>query len=214
MENPRPSNLLGANSPDQISEPIYERLRPAFQLATLMLNSSLPFFTKLRCANVVSKQRYRRIDGITEAKAMHFIGELDPAYVSSEADNATVRLMLSPMRSRSRLFLRNDIYSNPWTTIPEHGASNVVVYTNDERYFVAEIKASFWEFFRDAGHEDHYAQSSPQVRNRYCFDLAVILLHELAHTVYTHRPDFANGTPESLYSAYDPVAEVGFAWER
>jgi hypothetical protein len=82
-----------------------------------------------------------------------------------------------------------------------------------ERVCFTEVKVGYWEFFRTDGENDYFAQASPQVRNRYCFDLAILLLHELTHIVFQHRPDHVPNQ-EVLYSRHDRAVELGHSRDK
>ena len=201
----------------------YERMRPAFQLASLMLKASEPFFSRIRCAKIGPKKHRRFEETAGDAGAFCMVGELDRNYVASPADTETCRRMWTELGSgRCTTIFRNDACPDPWEVEQYHGSTTYVdVHTtlsrqtgdeaDAERLIFTDVEVRFWEFFRIDQSSNPFRRATPQARNRYWLDLAALLLHELTHAVWMDR-DRA-GAGEALYSHRHPEVEIGFEWE-
>ena len=206
---------------DKVPNVVYERMRPAFQLASLMLEASGSFFATVRCAKVGPK-KYRRYEE-PDGKGVIFctVGELDRGHVESQETAEICCDIWAELEAKYRTIFRNDPSPNPWDLEQNHGSTTYVdcdsetyLQTGNPRDFLrlcfTDIEVRFWEFFR-ADQANPFQRASAQARNRYWFELAILLLHELAHAVWMFRDRDGNGEP--LYNRREPQIELGFAWE-
>jgi hypothetical protein len=85
---------------DALSNVVHERMRPAFQLASLMLQASDSLFAKIRCAQLGLKRRIGWDSVANEAGHFRSTRKLDRNHVTSQADHNILRRCLSTPMGR------------------------------------------------------------------------------------------------------------------
>lgn len=189
---------------------VYERMIPAFRLASLLLDFSLPFLTKVYCADLV------------------FVGQLyafSPVYECTDAKIQGVRDLLVEWADRTRFYTR--------TPDPPLGPDGVAFEAITEvrtggrpfptpAHSLISIKLRTIEFFS----QENYDEIDTETKTSMLVQLAFVLVHEQAHAVFCHRwaedPDLEQDerafisrvTPrEPMYHMHmDPrYYELGFA---
>lgn len=189
---------------------VYERMVPAFRLASLLLEFSLPFFAKVFCADILSiSQQYT----------------LDPTYQCTDADIQRVRDLLVEWSERTRFYCKTEF--GPHTTEQPFTEAATEVRTGGRplptpaRTHIS-INVRTFEFFA----QKSYDEIDAETKTSQIIQLAFVLVHEQAHAVFNHRwaedPElseadrdrFARADPsEPMYHAHmDPrYNELGYA---
>lgn len=174
--NFKASSLTDDTTGEEIGEPflearVYERMLPAFRLASLLLDFSLPFLTKVFCADLV------------------FVGEqyaFSPVYECTDADIQYVRDLLVEWADRTRFYCRTpDPPVGPDELIMEAVSS---VRTGGRPFptparSLISIKLSTIEFFG----QENYDEIDIETKTSMLVQLAFVLVHEQAHAVFSHR---------------------------
>lgn len=174
--NFRASALTYDTTGEEDNEPflearVHERMVPAFRLASLLLDFSLPFLTKVFCAKLI------------------FVGQLyafDPTYECTDADLQHVRGLLEEWSGRTRFYCR--------TTDPPPAPDGTTMEAMTEvrtggRPFptparsLISIKMRTIEFFSQEGYDELGAEA----KTSQLVQLAFVLAHEQAHAVFCHR---------------------------
>lgn len=213
----RASALTYNTTGEEIGEPfleerVYDRMVPAFRLASLLLDFSLPFLTKVFCADLV------------------FAGEqyaFSPVYECTDEDIQRVRDLLVEWAGRTRFYCR--------TPDPPPGPDGLTFEAISEirtggrplptpAHTLIYIKLRTIEFFS----QENYDAVDTETKTSQLVQLAFVLVHEQAHAVFCHRwaedPDLSDGqrafisrvTPrEPMYHMHmDPrYHELGFAMQ-
>lgn len=153
-----------------LEERVHERMLPAFRLASLLLDFSLPFLTKVFCADLV------------------FAGEqyaFDPAYECADGDMRRVRDLLFEWADRTRFYCRTpDTPSAPGevTEATSEVRTGGRPFPTPARSLVS-IRLKTIEFFS----QDNYDEVDADTKTASLVQLAFVLVHEQAHAVFCHR---------------------------
>lgn len=215
--NFRASALTYDTTGEEVGEPflealVHKRMVPAFRLASLLLDFSLPFLTKVFRADLVS------------------VGEqyaFSPVYECTDEDIQHVRDLLVEWAGRTRFYCR--------TPDPPPGPDGFTYEAISEirtggrplptpAHSLICIKLRTIEFFS----QEDYDSIDTGTKTSQLVQLAFVLVHEQAHAVFCHRwaedPDLSDGqrafisrvTPrEPMYHMHmDPrYHELGFAMQ-
>ncbi|KAL1845927.1 hypothetical protein Daus18300_014418 [Diaporthe australafricana] len=191
-----------------LEERVYKRMIPAFRLASLLLEFSLPFLTKVFCANLVFKGE---------------VYALDPEYKCTEMDVRRVKALLLEWAGRTRFYCKTPFdHASPCEATTE-------VRTNGKQLptpvrSLTNISIRTIEFFS----QENYDEIDAEVKTAQLAQLAFVLVHEQCHAAFhhrwaedsslseSHRAFIARVSPvEPLYHVHmDPrYHELGFAMQ-
>lgn len=160
---------------------VYERMVPALRLASLLLEFSLPFYTKVFCADII------------------FVGQqyaFNPTYECTNTDIQRTRDLLVEVSTRTRFYCRTPFVApaspnhetvlgfsevrtggGPFPT-PAHSLISIGKRTND--------------FFS----QDGYGEIDAETKTSQLVQLAFVLVHEQAHAIFNHKwaedPELSN----------------------
>lgn len=161
---------------EEVGEPtlearVHERMVPAFRLASLLLEFSLPFFAKVFCADLV------------------YLGEqfgFDRMYECTDADIQRVRNLLVEWADRTRFYCRTpDPVLGP-NEVGTHATSEIRVgegsFPKPGRSLMS-INIKTIEFFS----QENYDEIDAETKTSRLVQLAFTLVHEQAHAVFCHR---------------------------
>lgn len=213
--NFKASALTYDTTGEEIGEPllearVHDRMVPAFRLASLLLDFSLPFLTKVFCADLVfAGQQYA----------------FDPAYECTDEDLQRIRRLLLEWSDRTRFYCKTPHGPDqPGESIME-AVSEVRTggrpFPTPARSLIT-IRIDTIDFFS----QERYTEIHADTKTSMLVQLAFVLAHEQAHAVFCHRwaedPELSQGqrdfisrvTPrEPMYHLHlEPrYYELGFA---
>lgn len=150
-----------------LEERVYKRMIPAFRLASLLLDFSLSFLTKVYCANLVFKGE---------------IYALDPEYKCTESDIRRVKALLLEWAGRTRFYCKTPLDN----ASPSEASTEV--RTNGKQLpaparSLTNISIMTIEFFS----QENYDQIDAKVKTAQLAQLAFVLVHEQSHAAFHHR---------------------------
>ena len=190
-----------------MDDELYKRLRPALQLATLLLDISLEFISRLAFAP----------KGATNLEVFDDVSDAATARRTQE-----VRTLLEELADDILIFMNGETHIfGPRT----HGLTHAFYRPNFLRFQVhIRLDDGYATHFRSS----EYSTVPGTLQDAACFGLAVTLVHEIMHGIwgYRHRfskqprePAWLANEPETLRVEEDwgelaPDVEYGWAWER
>jgi hypothetical protein len=196
-----PTRDLGRKLPAQT----YDRLLPAFRLASLFLLKSLPFFWNISFAPYrgTGKQVELVLDGVWNKQR-----------------DAQICLRLDEMAKK--YYLLHSMYG--W----EMGATGMTSYTygtldpnlpNAKSALPNSQKSKYiWTFISKESMDLVGSPDWPNlplaIQQRVLFQFASLLMHELAHFAIMFRGDQQLIEHEPYYCRSEPYREMGFSWEQ
>lgn len=188
--NFRASALTADTTGEEGNEPflevqVYERMVPALRLASLLLEFSLPFYTKIFCANII------------------FVGQqyaFDPTYESTDTDIQRVRDLLVEVSDRTRFYCRTPFVA------PDSPHHEIVLGSSEVRtggeplptpaHSLIGISKRTIDFFS----QDGYGEIDAETKTSQLVQLAFVLVHEQAHAIFNHKwaedPELSNDERE------------------
>lgn len=193
---------------DVVPDYVYDRMKPALQLACAMLKYSDPFMTRIFCAPILD-------DGTRR-------GVLDAEYSTSAADHREYRSFLQKLRHSYCLYIGDCVMRSGK---PGHAFSSYHLTTTGKEQFVCQIDLSYMDFY----YRPNYEAFSEQHKRKLHLFLATTLVHELCHTIararrispnHRRQADIDAGVDftefnfdEFRYHPRQTEAELGFTWE-
>lgn len=175
--NFRASALIADTSGEDDNEPflegqVYGRMVPAFRLASLLLDFSLLFYTKVFCADLI------------------FVGQqyaFDPTYECTGSDIQCVRNLLVEISDRTRFYCRTPSVG---LTSPDDAIALAVseVRTGGRplptpAHSLIRISERTIQFFSQEGYDEIDAET----KTSQLVQLAFVLVHEQAHAIFNHK---------------------------
>lgn len=192
-----------------LEQQVYDRLRPALQLASLLLEHSFDsFFCKLVLAEQVT------VPGTKKNAASRF----DPGFKPTAADIQRARAIFDKTIAPSvhYFFIAEGDATASYFTKRTYGVTDVVE-ADPPRDIIIELRREFLTYlYQDAEHHSQWSWLS------YHYTLANLLVHEICHGC---RPCIAPNEslrltdpgrvfgPEAYFEPDDNFAELGEAWE-
>lgn len=207
------SGTYGAHPSTKMNQVTYDQLRPALQLASLFIANSLDFYGKLIYGA-------RTTDPKTGLVMIGEIGQGDNPKVAS----TVARLARDDLQNLAPYIQfawgsPRDANDQP---VRAHASTMIVGFTVPPTHPNLKKPALIMI------HEDTltYLQrdlpsATPCQRQRFFFQLATTLAHEVVHAVNKLQDSYQSpmqrnpqhNIPEPLFSANDPDVELGLAWE-
>lgn len=174
--NFRASALTYDTTGEEENEPflearVHQRMVPAFRLASLLLEFSLPFLTTVFCADLV------------------FVGEqyaFDPVYQCTDEDIQHVRDLLLQWADRTRFYCRTPDLPSASNKSTTEATSEVRTggrpFPTPARSLIS-ISNRTIDFFS----QENYDEIDAETKTSRLVQLAFVLVHEQAHAVFCHR---------------------------
>ena len=200
-----------------MSNDMYERIRPALQLATIFLQIAKPFFIKVMWADLEDfptghyRSRSRSPSPSTGPQV------LDENFMPSSEDLADYDFILDGIANYYRIFTGGS--GDAW------GGYGVTHLVNDlEHPVIMGLASEHFQVFESP----RYESMTPEALRSAWFMLALTCVHELAHAVFMDRQidedddemkdvgewQGRGKCPEPFYSPTDPEIELGAAVEH
>ncbi|KAI3394225.1 hypothetical protein diail_3000 [Diaporthe ilicicola] len=172
LMNFKASTLTYDTTGEEVNVPLldvraYERMIPAFRLASLLLDFSLPFLAKVFCADLV------------------FRGEdyaFDPQYKCTAEDIQRVKDLLVEWASRTLFYCKtpdDPSSDNEATTEIRTGGRPLPTPARS----LTNISIKTIDFFS----QENYDEINVKNKTAQLAQLAFVLVHEQAHAVFAHR---------------------------
>ena len=193
----------------------YLRMVPALRLATMMLKHSESFMVKVLCADIKRNLAPGLWDWI----------HLDTEYVQTEDDKAKYRRCLIEMSRSCLVFMGQDDRDRACMKDNNHGWTATAANEDGSRVQLSQIHPSYLAFFS----RDDYDDLDTDRKNRALLSLAVTLVHEVVHALFSYRVHkaelrgsvhatikeyFCAGIREVQFHPTNLEVELGYAWEH
>jgi hypothetical protein len=197
-------------SVDHIDEKIYQRMKFGLRLATLLLQESGPFFSQLIHGQLEPRQ----------VRRLHPHGTLDEWRIRSINMVSNPRYTASTIASQLKKFT-DHVAESSLTYLPSEqkvtDAWGETQITLDER---CRYAIGIGSMLTDVFCTPRWHKSKAQTRRFYQFQLALTLVHELAHVAWRCRrwdhllsnPD--DDSEEVIFSPNEEQIELGQTWEN
>ncbi len=188
----------------------FERILPALRLATLLLEKSLPWFWNVRYAPYKPFGRQKQT-----------VLELDEGPWTQHKENQ-IRSDLNTIADR--YFLLHGIHGwdlnatgvsvtclhNLDADVPEDPDENTYVLCWPERaHLLTVIAKEAMDFIGSS----QWLDLPLALQHRCLFQIATLLMHELAHILLSYRADDTLLNNEPYFRRTEPTRELGFSWE-
>ena len=189
---------------------IYERIQPALRLASLFLEKSLPWFFNVRYAPYqsfgTSKQKELRLDkgDWTQPKEDRIRRDLNIIAQRYFILHGLYGWELNA--TGASLSVRANLDAD----VPEDPDENeYTIYWSKKEHLLTVIAKETIEFMGS----QRWLDLPLAMQQRCLFQLALLMVHELAHIVNFYRSEEALLNNEPYYRRTEPTRELGFSWE-
>jgi len=189
---------------------IFERIQPALRLSTLLLEKSLPWFWNVRYAPFRFFGHPKRSELIldegewTSAKENQIRRDLNiiaQRYFILHGLNSW-ELRAVGMSASVRANLDADVPEDP-------DEDDYTIYWQKKEHLLTVIAKETIDFIGSR----NWLDLPLPVQHRGLFQLAVLMMHELAHILNYYRRDDALFNNEPYFHRSEPTRELGFSWE-
>lgn len=193
---------------------IYERILPALRLSSLFLEKSLPWFWNVRYAPLrrfgnrgqrelvldeegdwtVQKEQQIRTDLNTIASRYFILHGLHGWEINATGTSTAINLNLDA----------DCVAEDP------NDDDGYVIYWQKRAHLITVVAKETVEFIGSRA----WLNLPLAIQHRCLFQLALLLMHELAHIVIFFRADDALLNNEPYFRRSEPTREMGFSWEH
>lgn len=197
-----------------VDEDTYNNMVPGLRLASMLLIKSEDFMTKVLCADVKRSNSPGLWDWI----------HLDTDHRCTEADKAKYHNCLIELEHVYRIFMGPDDRDKVFKEDLAHAWANVRGPRNGVHIHVCQLHPEYLAFFSRPDYDD----LDPSLKHRALFSLAVTLVHEFTHTLFSYRvhtpklwgnshsllkKDFWTSKTDIQFHTTSLEMELGRAWE-
>lgn len=175
----------------QTSDAVYYRLIPALQLASMFITHE--FYLDWWCTTCLSKSP----EGASKSFKPTVLSHMPPTRGKLQ-------------KTRDRLSLHQDFVEFSWASMNDASAMTGFCSIGRQRKSLIFMNSKYCDFLE----RDDFWELDPSDILRFQFSFAIVLVHELAHSVRVHHHSGDMPGPESFHSSSEPANELGLSWEH